>query len=210
MFPHRVLPDGSFSDQGTRGVLTGNRGILHHPDGSDSGARWRHKAWISCTLNEKPGRPKLPLTAPGHYTPLFFHDEAVALAAGHRPCAYCRREAYNAFRTLWTREYGPARAPEMDALLHRARLTPDRQQRRTQTLCHALPDHSFILHAGQPGRIAGDQLLPFTAAGYGAPLPRPEGEVTVITPEPFLRLLAAGYLPALSRAEDRASWPPQP
>ena len=39
-----------------------------------------------------------PKWEPGRWTALFFHDEAVALAAGHRPCALCRRAAYQRYR----------------------------------------------------------------------------------------------------------------
>ncbi|MEZ5867808.1 MAG: hypothetical protein R3D46_04795 [Defluviimonas denitrificans] len=38
-----------------------------------------------------------PLEEPIAGTPLFFMDEAVALAAGHRPCADCRRTDYDRF-----------------------------------------------------------------------------------------------------------------
>ena len=36
------------------------------------------------------------LMQPGRYTELFFLDEATAYAAGHRPCAECRRAACRA------------------------------------------------------------------------------------------------------------------
>ena len=35
------------------------------------------------------------------WTELFFLDEATALAAGHRPCFYCRRDDANRFRAAW-------------------------------------------------------------------------------------------------------------
>jgi hypothetical protein len=48
---------------------------------------------------------------PGHYTELFFLDGATALAAGHRPCAQCRRDRFNAFRSrLATRRASTMRA----------------------------------------------------------------------------------------------------
>src|SRR6476646_7854960 len=52
------------------------------------------------------------------WTELFFLDEAVALAAGHRPCFFCRRAAAEAFPTAWGKAKGgkvPLLAPEMDA-----------------------------------------------------------------------------------------------
>ncbi|MFW5655779.1 MAG: hypothetical protein ACOCYW_09095, partial [Roseicyclus sp.] len=73
-----------------------NRGILHDDERRLGTARWRHKAWICCLLSFK-GRRRIPMSR-GRYTELFFLDEAVALAAGHRPCAECRRADYNRFR----------------------------------------------------------------------------------------------------------------
>src|SRR3984893_16301087 len=40
------------------------------------------------------------------WTELFFLDEAVALAAGHRPCFFCRRAAAEAFRGAWAAAIG--------------------------------------------------------------------------------------------------------
>jgi len=79
---------------------------LHDAEGT---IRRRHatKGWITCTLREKPGRGPHHVLA-GRWTPLFFLDEAVACAAGHRPCAECRRAAYNDFRSAWGRAFGGA------------------------------------------------------------------------------------------------------
>ena len=41
---------------------------------------------------------RVGLARPGRWTPLFFLDDAVALAAGHRPCGECRYTAYRAYR----------------------------------------------------------------------------------------------------------------
>jgi len=56
------------------------------------------------------------------WTELFFLDEAVALAAGHRPCFFCRRTAAEAFRTAWSKAKGGKAplAPEMDAVRTRS------------------------------------------------------------------------------------------
>lgn len=207
-FPHHIAPDGSFAFEGPRPVLTGNRGILHDAQGRASTARWRHKAWISCTLKLRADRPKLQLTAPRHYTPLFFADEALALAAGHRPCAFCRREAWSEFQRAWVTATGLSpRAPEIDKALHRARLDRDRHPATHIADCASLPDHSFIRTTKAPGRLEGAAFLPLTPRGYAPALPRPEGPVTVLTPLPLLQVLRAGYHPALTRDQDRASWP---
>jgi hypothetical protein len=97
--PHRnrVTPMGDIVAIELRGAWLGNRGILH--EGTDVVRFHRSDLWITCRLQYRDWR--LPQWAPGHFTVLFFHDEAVALAAGHRPCALCRRDAYDAYRQAW-------------------------------------------------------------------------------------------------------------
>src|SRR4051812_43548063 len=73
----------------------GNRGCLHDAKGRIR-RPWQLERWIVCLLRFK-GRRRTVMT-PGHYTELFFLDEATALAAGHRPCAECRRGRFDAFR----------------------------------------------------------------------------------------------------------------
>ena len=178
----------------------GNRGILHDALGRLGAARWRHKAWICCVLHFR-GRHR-QIMQPNRYTELFFLDEAVALAAGHRPCAECRRADFNAYRATWP---GAPRAPDMDAELHRARV--DRGSRLTRP--HPgdftdLPDGAFIRQGDACLLLHGDALWPFTPAGYGAPLPRPKtGGVAVLTPPPSIRALRAGYAPALHPSVDQ-------
>ncbi len=90
--PHqnRVLATGEFVADPARGLFMGNRGILHDEYQRIGHVRWRHKAWITCRLKYKGWFREIMQL--GNYTELFFLDEAVALAAGHRPCALCRRE----------------------------------------------------------------------------------------------------------------------
>ena len=63
---------------------------------------------------------------PGRFTELFFLDEATAFAAGHRPCALCRREDYDRFVEIW-REIHPGQtgADAIDAQLHVERVDPE-------------------------------------------------------------------------------------
>src|SRR6476659_1144005 len=120
---NRVTPYGDILAIDLRGAWLGNRGILH--EGEEIVAFPRHRLWITCELQHKDWR--LPQWQPHHFTVLFFHDEAVALAAGHRPCALCRRPAYHAFRAAWVAANGlvdgrTPRAFEMDRRLHAERL----------------------------------------------------------------------------------------
>lgn len=196
---NRVLPTQEIVADPARGTLTGNRGILHRDDRRLGRARWTHKAWICCTLDWKGVRRQVMTGRT--WTELFFLDEAVALAAGHRPCALCRRAAYTAFRDAWTAAHGArALAREIDDILHAARVTPDRRQQRHTAPATDLPDGSFLLHDGAPHLVMGDGIHPFTPAGYAPPLRRPEGPVTVLTPAPTIRVLAAGYRPQLHQS----------
>lgn len=203
----RVQPDGTFAPTPSRGQFMGNRGCLHDAQGELGKARWRHKAWITCTLLPKPGRGPVPQALPGRYTPLFFMDEAVAAAAGHRPCAECRRRAFAGFRSAWAAAFGALpKAAEIDATLHAARLAPSRQQRRFDHAARDLPEGSFVLLAGRPHLLREDAALPYLPQGYGAPVALPSGQVTVLTPAPLVTLLRAGWQPVYDRRQDHPTW----
>jgi len=195
---NRVLPTGEIVSDPARGLLTGNRGILHGPDRRLGAARWRHPHWIVCALDHPHGVVRRPMS-PGTWTELFFLDEAVAMAAGHRPCAYCRRHAWEAFRAAWARAGLPGRrAAEIDRALHAARVTRNRGQVRHVANIPSLPDGVFLLGDTGPQLVLGDALLPFAPAGYGSPIPRPgEGPATVLTPAPTVAVLRAGYRPVI-------------
>jgi hypothetical protein len=178
----------------------GNRGILHDEDRRLGRRRWAHRAWISCVLEFR-GRRR-PVMAPRRYTELFFLDEAVALAAGHRPCAECRRDAFRRYvAALALATGGPASAaPAIDRLLHAARLDPStRTQARGSADLAGLPDGAFVLTPdGDAALVRGDALHPWSHRGYGPPRPRPRSQlVRVLTPPPSLAALAAGYRPIL-------------
>ena len=92
---NRVTPLGELIATPARGLVYGNRGCLHDASGR---IRRHHngRRWIACRLRFR-GWHRAPLLQPGRFTELFFLDEATAFAAGHRPCALCRREDYNRF-----------------------------------------------------------------------------------------------------------------
>ncbi len=197
---NRVQPDGSITADAARGTFMGNRGILHRADRTLGKARWTHHHWVTCLLAFK-GRRR-PLMAPRSYTELFFLDEAVALAAGHRPCAECRRADYLRFRTCWSHAFGthPPLA-DLDRQMHQSRIDPATREHLThQAALDDLPDGAFLLHNAAPHLVWGQHLLPCTPLGYGTALPRPQkGDAVVLTPAVTVAVLHAGYRPVLAR-----------
>ncbi|ABD54119.1 hypothetical protein [Jannaschia sp. CCS1] len=188
---NRVLPTGEIVADPARGTLTGNRGILVASDGRMMSRQWAGKAWITCVLEFQNRRR--PVAQPHTWTELFFLDEAVAFAAGHRPCAYCRRADYTAYRDRFP---GAPKAVEMDAILHAERL--DRREKRLHECpLDDLPDGAFILHERAPHLVSGDGLLPYAPHGYLQAIPRRSGSAMVLTPPATLTVLAHGYRPLL-------------
>ena len=207
---NRVLPTQEIVADPGRGLLMGNRGTLHGPDRQLGTARWRSKAWICCLLDYK-GVQRDPMP-PGRWTALFFFDEAVALAAGHRPCAYCRRRDYLLYAGAWASGRGLSerpRAATMDAQLHLERVEPrTRRQRTTIAELAELPDATMILYDGRPALVldagagrtgAGRKsVLGWSWEGYVTPVEPPgHRQVVVLTPPANLLVLKAGFAPLL-------------
>ena len=195
---NRVAPTGEIVTHPARGTLTGNRGILHRPDQTLGTSRWQHPNWVICTLHHPRGTYHGPMPDRA-WTALFFLDEAVALAAGHRPCHYCQRARAREFRAAWDAAHGPTggpvtRMPDLDRALHAARVTRGRQQIVHSADAADLPPGSFI--AGQtPILLTESAAHTYSPAGYGPPQPRPSGTVTVLTPAPTIATLRHGYRP---------------
>src|SRR5580698_8654486 len=121
---NRVDPFGNLIRTHARGTLMGNRGGALHNSQREIVRNYKSRRWITCVLEFR-GRRRTVMSE-RRYTELFFLDEAVALAAGHRPCAECRRERFNAFKEAWVRSEDLPRTDflyvdEMDLELHRAR-----------------------------------------------------------------------------------------
>ena len=158
---NRVTPFGEIVAVPERGTMMGNRGILH--DASRRLRRqWASRLWICCLLEFRGRRD--PVMAPGHYTRLFFLDELTALAAGHRPCAYCRRGPYKAFQAAWAAGnshlgLGPApRAAQIDQVLHGERLGPDGSKRLHRAELSELSDGVFVT-PDTAGRSGDEPIL---------------------------------------------------
>ncbi|HVO56319.1 MAG TPA: hypothetical protein VMT51_01350 [Dongiaceae bacterium] len=195
---NRVTPFGEILAMPERGMFMGNRGIIHDPATRTLlPRRWTTKAWIVCRCDYAGVRHKV--MGGRSWTELFFLDEATALAAGHRPCFFCRREAAERFQSCWARGHGGARpdAPRMDATLHAERL--EGRSKRLHPLpgaIDALPDGAMIAAEADAFAIVGNRAFRWTPAGYRTERAPPEG-AQLLTPPSTVRALAAGYRPVL-------------
>jgi hypothetical protein len=198
---NRVSPLGELIADPARGLVYGNRGCLHDAAGHIRRG-YNGRRWIACRLAFR-GWRRGPLMQPGRFTELFFLDEATAFAAGHRPCALCRRGDYVRFSEIWTDLHpGDKGADAIDARLHAERLEPAaRTQRHHEAPRAELPDGTFVLHDGAPWLVLGTDLLRWTPAGYVERTRRPsDREAEVITPRStvnLIRVFSAKAVPLL-------------
>jgi hypothetical protein len=191
---NRVTPLSELVADPARGLVYGNRGCLHDADGRIR-RRYAGRRWIACRLQFR-GWRRAPLLQPGRFTELFFLDEATAFAAGHRPCALCRRADYDRFRTLWSERHpGESGADAIDGRLHAERLADGgRAQRHHDAPLDDLPDGAFVLRDGEPWLVRRDSLRRWSPGGYGERIARPAGERAVlITPPSVVAVLRAGF-----------------
>ena len=189
---NRVTPYGEIVAIPERGTLMGNRGVIHADDGSHR-REWQVRRWIACRLEFK-GRRR-PVRQPRRWTELFFLDEATALAAGHRPCAECRREDYRRWQAAWP--HGKTGADAMDLVLHASRLD-GKAKRVYAAALGELPDGVLVERDGAPFLLTAGTLRPWSAAGYGGVEPaRADERVTVLTPRATVATIAAGYAVSL-------------
>ncbi len=178
---NRVQPDGSIVAVPARGLMMGNRGgKFHRDDQTLRKRRWASSHWICCELEWK-GAHHDPMGK--GYTSLFFLDEVTALAAGHRPCFYCRRHEAKEFT-------GGRKVAEFDLELHAQRLS------RHETLVSGLPDGAMIEHGAHAYAVRGSLLLQWSHSQYGLAIPRASVMKTrLLTPPLIVSILAKGYQP---------------
>ena len=194
---NRVTPTGDIIATPHRGMFTGNRGIIHDPATKTLTRRWASQAWLTCVCEFRGRRRKV--MGGRSWTELFFLDEATALAAGHRPCFYCRRDDANRFRAAWEAGNGVAGvlAREIDAVLHRERL--EGRAKRLHPLpmpLEKLPDGAMVSQANESFLIAKGRALSWSPAGYHT-TPNALQAAMLLTPPSTLRALSAGYRPVL-------------
>jgi hypothetical protein len=195
---NRVTPFSELVAVPERGSLMGNRGVLH-----DEGRRIvrfsQGRRWISCLTGFK-GRARTPMT-PGHYTELFFLDEATALAAGHRPCHECRRPDALSFRDAWARATGAPATTTLEALdraLQEDRLESRGRMRRWQAPADRLPDGAMVELGGAAFLVWRGALRGWTPGAYTLARRAPEGPLRVLTPRAICAAMAAGYRPSVA------------
>jgi hypothetical protein len=199
---NRVDPFGNLFRTQARGTMMGNRGGALHDGRQEIVRSYKSRRWITCVLEFR-GR-KRTVMSEGRYTELFFLDEAVAFAAGHRPCAECRRGSFNAFREAWQRARRLERRPFADAM--DLELHPARIDRRRKVTCEAakgsLPDGCFVQIEERAYLVWNDALLLWTPEGYTKRLARPaDSIVTVLTPEPIVACMRQGYKPRIHESQ---------
>ena len=196
---NRVTPFGNLIAIADRGTLMGNRGVLHDEHKTIVRNRGPRRDWVTCSLSFK--GCKQTIMRPKSYTQLFFLDEAVAFAAGHRPCSTCRREEFVAFKQAWT----SAGLADSDQRLLVTKVDPmmaadriDRHDRKVtyRAAMHELPAGAMIARDAEPDvawLLWKNQFWRWSPAGYSDPRGVTDEVVTVLTPRCSVRVLSSGY-----------------
>lgn len=201
---NRVTPLGEMIATPARGTLFGNRGCLHDSQGQIK-RLYQVRRWIYCQLDLRQGRSPRPPMPPGGYTGLFFLDETTALAAGHRPCAECKRPRFKEFVSTWLQANphlatGPdIRVDELDAILQQERLAGGKKLTYTASLAGLPPGTMILLDLeGKPlpYLVLAEALRPWTPEGYGPSISKPSGQtVQVLTPRSVVETIGLGFQP---------------
>lgn len=195
---NRVTPTGEIIATSHRGLFTGNRGIIHDPaTKSLLKKRWSTPMWLTCVLAFRGRRREV--MAGRSWTELFFLDEATALAAGHRPCFFCRRDDAKRFRAAWEQgnRVSSMRASDIDRVLHGERLDDGKKRLHPLPMPLAeLPDGAMVQQGTESHLIAQGRAFKWTPGGYLASALAGD-DVMLLTPPSTLRALIGGYRPVL-------------
>jgi hypothetical protein len=194
---NRVLPSGEIVAIPERGMFVGNRGIIHDPaTRTILRRRWSTSAWITCVLEFRGRRREVWQRR--SWTELFFLDEATSLAAGHRPCFYCRREDAKRFLAAWEKgnRMSDVLAPDMDATLHRERFASAKKLHPLPMRLEKLPDGAMVQAGEESFLIVAGKPLLWSPSGYRA-VKGSLKNAKLLTPPSTVRAIAAGYWVAM-------------
>jgi len=203
-YQNRVDPFGDIRAVAARGLFTGNRGVIHDPSTRTLlKRRWTTKAWIICDCGfHDRKRDVMGRNAPAGgagWTNLFFLDEVTALAAGHRPCFYCRRERAIAFARWFGGADAASRAgaPDIDRRLHAERVAAGVAAHvLSRDAIGDLPDGAVVAAGLRCLSRRDGAWLEWHFDGYRSTT-RPEGDapLRLLTPPSTVAAIAAGYRP---------------
>lgn len=183
---NRVTPWGDLIASPERGTMLGNRGgKFHREDRTLGRRRWATHHWICCELHYKDMHHE-PMGK--GYTSLFFLDEVTALAAGHRPCFFCRRQEAKRFMAL---DPDGLKLDAFDRALHEERLAS-----RTQAKLEELPDGAMVAIGYEAFAVRGEYVLRWSPAGYLDARKRKAAMPSLLlTPPRIIAIVARGYRP---------------
>ncbi len=194
---NRVDPFGMIHAVPERGTMMGNRGgRIHDPATKTLNRRYASRRWIACVCEFR-GRQRQVMGR--SYTELFFLDEVTAFAAGHRPCAECRRADFVRFTDMWRAAFGISSrriADEMDAALHVERCVSGKGGVPISVAeAMELPQGAMVSTGGSAFTMSDRAFLPWTFKGYGAPSPV-HSSLKLLTPPAIVKVFETGYVPA--------------
>ncbi len=193
---NRVDPFGILHVNPARGLFMGNRGGKIHDPATKTllKRRFASRQWIVCVTDFR-GRYREVMG--NSYTELFFLDEVTALAAGHRPCAECRRADFKRYCAAIAPEFSELpKVNVIDRRLHGERMGEIPVLERD--VCSQLPDGTMVAVGDQAYARHGSKALPWDFTGYGKALdwmqvaqlrPAP------LTPATTIAALRNGYVP---------------
>jgi len=201
MLQNRVDPFGNIIKTSARGLLMGNRGLLHN-DKKELVRPYKLHAWITCKLEFKDRRRQV--MTPGLYTELFFMDEATSFAAGHRPCFECRRDEAEKFKSCWLKGHPEyhfdkrTSIKHIDDIIHHQRISPQNEKITYEAQAATLPDGTFVVLDNDPYLIKSGSMHQWTPFGYKKKIQLPPDAILkVLTPRSIVNAFCAGYLPEM-------------
>jgi hypothetical protein len=196
---NRVDPFGEIHAVPERGTMMGNRGgRIHDPATKTLNRRFASRRWIACVCAFR-GRQRDVMG--NSYTELFFLDEVTAFAAGHRPCAECRRADFNRFMAHWRDAFqisGKFSVDAVDSVLHRERcISGSEGEHLDADAVMDSPDGVTICVGRLAYALRAGVALPWSFSGYGKPLLAAtlKGPFRLLTPPSIVKIFQSGYSP---------------